>query len=319
MHKKIESELISLAHQILQMKNKHDVLRLRDKARDVYEALSVLAFVDNYFLTTPNVTGNKEEFVAKMKDLVEKSNIAAEKPKSETPKEEVKVEKANIVAEIPEPEKVKEIPKEEVKVVEKEEESAQLIEQTIKTIKSEAKEIVTKIQEQEPKPSSKEMDRQVLASKEQQQGNRKTLEEEMEGSIPVDVAADLFEKAEKVEEQKPVKVERKPEPPKPKLPKVELPKAEVKKQPKEPSKTSLNDQLFKQKLQVGLNDRIAFVKHLFNFSQEEFNRVLSQLNTFETEQDCKDFLNNVVKLEYNWSEKQEYEERLIALIERKFM
>ncbi len=318
MHKKLESELISLAHQILQMKNKHDVLRLRDKAREVYEKLSVLVFVDNYFLTTPNVTGSKEEFVAEMENVIEKANVVAEIPEpktlKETQKEEVKVEnveeKLNEVAEVPVPEKVK---VEENKIEEeKEDESAQLIEQTINTIKSEAKEIVTKIQEQEPKPSSKEIDRQELAAKEQTT-KRKTLEEEMEGSIPADVAADLFEKVEKVEEQKQIKVEEAPE----------LPKPEVKKQPeekpKEPSKTSLNDRLFKQKLQVGLNDRIAFVKHLFNFSQEEFNRVLSQLNTFETEQDCKDFLNTVVKPEYDWSEKQEYEERLITLIERKFM
>ncbi len=306
MHKKLESELISLAHQILQMKNKHDVVRLRDKAKDVYEKLSVLAFVDNYFITTPNVTGNKEEFIAKMENLVEKAAIVketqevVEKPKQEvveaikeTPKEEVVAKEEKIETEVKE---------------EKTDENKQLIEQTIQTIKTEAKEIVTKIQKQEPKPSSKEMDMKAL--KEKEAAKRKTLEEEMEGAIPADVAADMFEKADKQETQ--VKTEEKPKPA-PEVKKQGTPKSS------EPTKTSLNDRLYKQKLQVGLNDRIAFVKHLFNFSQEDFNRVLSQLNTFDTEQDCKDFINNVVKPEYDWSDKTEYEERLIMLIERKFM
>jgi ABC-type transporter Mla subunit MlaD len=85
-----------------------------------------------------------------------------------------------------------------------------------------------------------------------------------------------------------------------------------------PTPTSLNDRISNQKIQVGLNDRIAFVKHLFNFSQEDFNRVLSQLNTFTSEFECKDFIENKVKPDYNWEDKEEYEARLIALVERKF-
>ncbi len=303
MHKKLEAELISLAHQILQMKNKHDAERLRDKAKDVYEKLSVLAFVNNYFITTPNVTGNKEAFIAKIDHVVEIPNDVKETPKAEIkkeiPKEEVKISK-------------KEENKEEVEEITTEEESNQLVKQTMQTIKSEAKEIVTKIQEQEIKPSSKEMDRQALIDKEV--SKRKTLEEEMEGSIPADVAADLFEKADtsNIEKQPTPKVNDEPKP--------IIKEQPIAEEPKESNKgTSLNDRLFKQKLQVGLNDRIAFVKHLFNFSQEDFNRVLSQLNTFETEQACKDFIENVVKPEYDWSEKLEYEERLNTLIERKFM
>ena len=84
-------------------------------------------------------------------------------------------------------------------------------------------------------------------------------------------------------------------------------------------KKSVNDTLFKANLQIGLNDRIAFVKYLFNGSQEDFNRVLSQLNTFTTEEEAKDFLNTIVKPDYDWSANEVYEERLISLIERKFL
>jgi len=81
---------------------------------------------------------------------------------------------------------------------------------------------------------------------------------------------------------------------------------------------SLNDKLAKD-LQVGLNDKLAFVKHLFNNSMEDYTRVLSQLNTIDTEERSIAFINNMVKPEYNnWEGKEEYEARFIALIERRF-
>ena len=107
-----------------------------------------------------------------------------------------------------------------------------------------------------------------------------TLEEELDDTISVEVAADLFEKPE--------------------------------------IKKSLNDQL-QQNIQIGLNDRIAFVKNLFDGSQEEFNRVVSQLNTIKTEKEAKKFINKMVKPDYNWANQEEYEERFFALIERKFI
>ena len=111
-----------------------------------------------------------------------------------------------------------------------------------------------------------------------------SIEEEFEDAISADFAADLFENLEKIEM----------------------------------TKKSLNDKLSQRQIQIGLNDRIAFVKHLFNGSQEEFNRVLSQLNSFQTESKAKHFIESVVKPDYGWEEKPDYEERLIALIERKF-
>ena len=44
-------------------------------------------------------------------------------------------------------------------------------------------------------------------------------------------------------------------------------------------KKSLNDRLAGDALKFGLNDRIGFVKDLFEGSAEDFNRVVSQLNT----------------------------------------
>ena len=68
MHKKLESDLISLAHSILQMKNKENVFLLKQKAYEIYEKLSVLAFVEEYVNTTPGIQVKKEELILKVEE-----------------------------------------------------------------------------------------------------------------------------------------------------------------------------------------------------------------------------------------------------------
>lgn len=88
---------------------------------------------------------------------------------------------------------------------------------------------------------------------------------------------------------------------------------------KETKGRSLNDTHNAKEMVVGLNDRLAFVKHLFNDSTEEFNRVLSQLNTIESQDRTTAFIENMVKPEYNnWKGKEEYAARFMALVERRF-
>jgi len=229
MHKKLEAELISLAHSILQMKNKEDVNTLHKKARKIYEKLSVLKFVDTYMNTTSTTSEIKEEII----DKKVIATIANEKIATATKLvEEIKEEEINVENGI-------------TKREEKETPLAQI-----------------------------------------------SLEEELKDAISADEATQLFEKVTK--------------------------KNPVIKENIKIEKRSLNDALFKNNLQVGLNDRIAFVKHLFDGSQEDFNRVVSQLNTFKTEKEAKNFIAKMVKPDYDWSLKEEYEERLTNLIERKF-
>lgn len=80
---------------------------------------------------------------------------------------------------------------------------------------------------------------------------------------------------------------------------------------------SLNDRLNKN-TQVGLNDKLAFIKYLFNNNTEDYNRVMSQLNTIDTEERSVSFITNMIKPEYDWTGKEEYEERFMAIITRKF-
>jgi len=63
MHKKLEADLMSLAHSILQLKNKEDVFALKEKSKEIYEKLSLLAFVEEYINTTPNLEVTKEELI----------------------------------------------------------------------------------------------------------------------------------------------------------------------------------------------------------------------------------------------------------------
>ncbi len=236
MHKKLEAELVSLAHRILQMKNKDEIIALRDKAKDVYERLSVLAFVDEY-IATSSQNIDKEEILQQIEKATEKMDIqnTSSQMGPSIPKKESTI-------------KVEENP---------------IKEETIFV----------------PKFDSVKIDIQSLKS------NQISSKEEFRDAISADKTATLFEEDEDTFRKE---------------------------------KKTLNDKLLNDTIKVGLNDRIAFVKHLFNQSQADFNRVLSQLNTFKTEKAAKDFILNKVKPEYNWQGKETYEERLMSLIERKF-
>jgi hypothetical protein len=96
--------------------------------------------------------------------------------------------------------------------------------------------------------------------------------------------------------------------------------SQVSQEIKEVSKTkSLNEKLTNKEITVGLNDRLAFVKNLFNDSTEDFNRVISQLNTIDSYERSMAFIDNMVKPDYNqWAGKEEYEIRFLALIERRY-
>ena len=81
---------------------------------------------------------------------------------------------------------------------------------------------------------------------------------------------------------------------------------------------SLNDRLTNG-ISFGLNDRIAFEKKLFGGSTDDFNRVVSQLNTFDSFEEASSFINDFVKPDYkNWEGKEEFETRFLEIIEKKF-
>jgi len=292
MHKKLEAELVSLAHSILEMKNKDDVQALHKKAQSIYEKLTLLKFVESYINTPTDVSQTKEEIidalenegVAEAPDKA-KLNIEVEETISEKPIEEIE-ELVGFVEETIVEEEIIEV--EETIVEEPVEEF--LDEEELVTEKSaDENEIFTQEQVEEIFDTVEGM---IKDDKQDLHAIQFTLEEEFKDAISSDVATQLFQRATK-----------------------ESPEIEEKKETKS---RSLNDSLFNANVQVGLNDRIAFVKYLFEGSQEDFNRVLSQLNSFKTEDEAKNFIKKFVKPDYNWSAVVEYEERLMNLIVRKF-
>ncbi len=81
---------------------------------------------------------------------------------------------------------------------------------------------------------------------------------------------------------------------------------------------SLNDKL-NSGLTIGLNDRLAFIKHLFNGNSDEYHRVVSQLTTMNSVEETTYFLENMVKPDYNnWNGKDIYADRFMGLVEKSF-
>lgn len=81
---------------------------------------------------------------------------------------------------------------------------------------------------------------------------------------------------------------------------------------------SLNEQ-FNRGLNIGLNDRLAFIKHLFEGQTEDFTRVISQINTLQNFEEAEEFIETRVKPEYkSWEEKETYFQRFMDLVEKRF-
>ena len=80
----------------------------------------------------------------------------------------------------------------------------------------------------------------------------------------------------------------------------------------------LNESLIKG-FNIGLNDKIAFTKSLFDGNEEDYNRVVSQLQTYSSWDEAFKFLNHIVKPDYNnWEGKEEIEKRFLKYIENNF-
>lgn len=82
---------------------------------------------------------------------------------------------------------------------------------------------------------------------------------------------------------------------------------------------SINDSINKG-LSVGLNDRLAFIKHLFEGETEDYTRVLSQINTMGSYEEAERFIMENVKPDYhNWENKDVYSDRFMHIIQKRFV
>jgi len=376
MKKKLEADLISIAHRILKLKNKSDINQLYFETQKLYEKLAVLKFVEENFNDVKPTIG-QSEIVSEIESVFNKEETA-EQVETETPiavektstevalepeiaeevkTEEVAPEEITVEEIIPEEVVPAEIATEEIvpETTEKEEENEdeeiedeEIPEPFIKTIlepvaesvekpvteeieepifeskKEETKESFsfTTVNDLKPIPEFKpafEFD--PIEEKEEPKEEPKADTATKSGPITISfedfginyadaqfVKVDSFENiaptptpsiAESKEQEKPVQTA-------------------VLETPAEQKPVTLNEKLAKG-FHVDLNDRIAFTKNLFGNSSEDYSRVLNQLLTFDSFGEAKEFIENMVKPDYNnWEGKDDYAERFLGIIEKKF-
>jgi hypothetical protein len=385
MKKRLEADLISIAHRVLKLKNKSEVDQLYLETRKLYEVLTVLKFYgDNYEQVKAEIS--EEDIAEKLVVALEEKEVAAEiltelsdseqKKQLKAEKKSKKVVDEPIEESIAE-EKIEaeiEIPEEDVlteetmveEIVSEEEDLTE--ETTVEEIVSEEEDLTeeTTVEEivSEEKPILEEKEEVVTETIEENTTKEKVANEEnvesekSEIDTKIEPLNELLEmlsttKEETVAATKPefeftfdskinekpedIKIEKNENPSKilfddflgtnysePVFVKPE--ELEAEKKAKEETanladyvaKTSLNDKISRG-LTIGLNDRVAFMKHLFDDNSEDYNRVLSQLITFDSLQEATDFIDNFVKPDYNdWNGKEEYAERFMEIIEKKF-
>jgi hypothetical protein len=324
MKKKLEADLISIAHRILQLKNKSDINQLYLETQKLYEKLAVLRFVEDQFGETKPTIGQAEvvekidaffentavnEFqipVAITEPIVEETPIAIEIIEDEPISVAEIEEDTTAFEEIATPEITLEpiavIEEPEVVVDEIIEETKPIEEPIIVAEKMAFEPIVEAIETVIPEtPKKKEA---VQISFDDLLGSKYT-----EPLFVKVTPSDKKQESEVIKNEPAFEFQRETV--------AVAPQTVFEKE--EPKSITLNDKLVKE-ITVGLNDRIAFVKHLFGGSNEDYNRVLNQLITFDTFLETKAFIDELVKPDYNnWDGKEEYEHRFMEIIEKKFL
>ncbi|RRA94566.1 hypothetical protein [Paenimyroides viscosum] len=324
MKKIIESDLISIAHRILKLKDKSEISSLLKETELLHNKLVLLQFYeDNKFRLDPSLTPEKlledvkeEQPVSVFLTEEKKDDVVTFEEELITPIELSVTNAAAIEAAPPveasvenveeEEEKEEESTEEVVEEIPTEEESetenntiefTPSIEETIKSVE-EVEEEIKIVEQLDPVEDAKEA------------VERATLEIDPVFSIPHNELFNTNDSNEKEEDT------------------FKGSQHFVTNQAAEkstenyrqiPLNKSIND-AFANKISIGLNDRIAFEKNLFNGSSDDLNRVIAQLNTIESYEEAKDFIDDLVKPEFNnWNGKDDYETRFMLLVEKRFL
>lgn len=339
MKKKLEADLISIAHRILKLKNKSDINQLYLETQKLYEKLAVLKFVEeNFDAAKPTIGQN--DIVAKLETIFEKEEetipaiieleaSAEEKvitleesyePEISEEKPAEVVETAEPIAEVVEPaieEAVEPIAAEiEEPVIE---EIAEPIAEKAEETKKPTDDLsFTTINELKPIPDFKpafELETEPFIEE---------VKEEPKKETPAQPTIQFEDFGINYADAQFVKVdsfEAVPSTPTPSINDFKEPKkveTAILETPAQPKAVSLNEKLARG-FHIDLNDRIAFTKNLFGNSTEDYSRVLNQLMTFDSYSEAKDFIENMVKPDYNnWEGKDDYAERFMGIIEKKF-
>lgn len=81
---------------------------------------------------------------------------------------------------------------------------------------------------------------------------------------------------------------------------------------------SINDR-FKKEMNIGLNDKIAFIKHLFDGKNEAYDEAVAAINAKDSFADAESFIKITLKPKYNyWLGKEDYADRFMEIVESRF-
>jgi hypothetical protein len=317
MKKKLEAELISIAHRILKLKNKSDLIQLHQETQKLYEKLSVLRFVEENFTDAKPTIGLSEiEEKIEIAFEAEPEIAAVEENEPVVAKEEETI--ASVVEEVVE-EMAEEVSEEAPQIEDEEEIEEETEKEEVATLEDEIEEEV--IQEETSFKPAFELSFDAHDAKEEEveikeEAKPASSQITFDDLLGPDYVDPVFVKPEDLVHHK------KAQDPNDVIPigrsyNDDAPVISMKNDFGS-NTISLNDRMAKGII-IGLNDRIAFMNHLFANSSEDYNRVLSQLMTFDTFQEAKDFIENMVKPDYNnWEGKDEYAQRFMEIVEKKF-
>lgn len=330
MKKKLEADLISIAHRILQLKNKSDVNQLFLETQKLYEKLAVLRFVEEHF-GDPKPTIGQAEVIEKMKEFFETIKVPEFQIKTKNTEvalnvvpdvtEENSIENESISIEDIEPVNIilEEIEAEKEVEINKNETSEPIEAESTPTAETVELENTIEIEEAKAEVKIDPIVEEIEAVKQEETPKKsEAVQISFEDLLGGNYTEPHFVKATPLEKNSEINTIESTLP-------FDFQKETVSEnqqedlEKEEPKTITLNDKLTKG-ITIGLNDRIAFVKHLFGGNNEDYNRVLNQLITFDNFQDTKNFIDEMVKPDYNnWDGKEDYEHRFMEIIEKKFL
>lgn len=336
MKKVLEGELLSLAHRVLQMKDKEDVSKLYNEAKEIYEKLLILKFYyDNRSQVEKTLSIEELHKQLEARPEAERNQIPSELIEEEHPlvpgiKEEEQTVQEELLSDASKIETPIETPEIERKEIAYE---TQFIDTVFDDSIEESEEDV-QIHQYLDQHEAMLRDKEVVQNTENEAETEETPKSGVEAeketdhffgfdftevdfvrveNVPVEEEKKFDMEFESKDTDESMRIEKETE-----LPIRDLFEQEVAVQKTE-KKKSLND-IYNSTITVGLNDRIAFEKNLFNGSSEDFNRVLSQLNTVNSWEEAVSFVEDLVKPDYdNWKGKEEYEARFMELVEKRFI
>jgi len=325
MKKKLEADLISIAHRILKLKNKSDINQLYLETQKLYEKLAVLKFIDENFDTIKPTIG-KSEIESKVEALFEKEEITPAVIKTE---EETPVAVAETVVEVtPEPKVIEEIKEETVAEIPEEVTPEPIIEAIPEPVIETIEEPVFEIRKETE--TTDELSFKTISDLKPINDFKPAFELEEEKKEP---KIENSSKSEPVQisfedlginygDAQFVKVDSfealPPAPPISEFKEIKAPVETAILESSKPKTVPLNEKLAKG-FHIDLNDRIAFTKNLFGNNTEDYSRVLNQLLTFDNYNEAQEFIENMVKPDYNnWEGKDDYAQRFLEIVEKKF-